>query len=85
MEKRNLRKNRTGVVTSDKAEKTISVLVKRRLKHVKYGKFVNKQKKYIAHDENNDANIGDTVRITETRPLSKNKTWRLEKIIERAK
>ena len=85
MEKRNLRKTRTGIVVSDKADKTISVIVERRLRHVKYGKFVNKSKKYMAHDDENNANIGDTVQITETRPLSKNKTWRLEKIIERAK
>jgi small subunit ribosomal protein S17 len=85
MEKRKLRKTRVGIVVSDKADKTIAVQVERRLRHPKYGKFVNKSKKYAAHDEENSAHIGDTVKITETRPLSKSKTWRLEQIIERAK
>lgn len=85
METRKLRKSRTGVVVSNKADKTIAVLVERRLRHPKYGKFVNKSKKYAAHDEQNSANVGDTVRIREARPLSKTKTWRLEQIIERAK
>ena len=85
MEKRNLRKERTGVVTSNKMEKSIVVVVKRKVKHPIYGKFVNKSKKYVAHDEENTCNIGDTVRIMETRPISKRKSWRLVKIIERAK
>ena len=85
MSERNLRKQRIGVVTSDKMDKTIAVLVERRLRHPIYGKFVKKSKKFIAHDENNDCNIGDTVRIMESRPLSKLKRWRLIEIIERAK
>lgn len=85
MSERNLRKTRIGVVTSDKMEKSISVSVQRRLRHPIYGKFVKKSKKFMAHDEENAANIGDTVRIMETRPLSKNKRWRLVEIIERAK
>ena len=85
MEKRNLRKERIGVVTSDKMEKSIVVSVERKVKHPKYGKFVKKTTKFVAHDENNDCNIGDTVKIMETRPLSKNKNWRLVEIIERAK
>ena len=85
MEKRNLRKERIGVVTSDKMQKSIVVKVERKVKHPKYGKFVKKTTKFVAHDENNDCNIGDTVKIMETRPLSKNKNWRLVEIIERAK
>ena len=85
MEERNLRKTRTGVVTSNKMEKTITVAVERKVKHPKYGKFVKKTTKFVAHDENNDCNIGDTVKIMETRPLSKNKNWRLVEILERAK
>jgi small subunit ribosomal protein S17 len=85
MEKRNLRKERIGTVTSDKMEKSIVVAVERKVKHPKYGKFVKKTTKFVAHDENNDCNIGDTVKIMETRPLSKNKNWRLVEIIERAK
>lgn len=85
MEKRNLRKERIGVVTSDKMEKSIVVTVERKVKHPKYGKFVKKTTKFVAHDETNDCNIGDTVRIMETRPLSKSKNWRLVEIIERAK
>jgi len=85
MEKRNLRKERTGVVVSDKMQKSISVLVSRKLKHPKYGKFVTKTKNYIAHDEENTCKVGDKVRIMETRPLSKLKNWRLVEIIERAK
>jgi small subunit ribosomal protein S17 len=85
MESRNLRKERTGVVFSNKMEKTITVAVKWKEKHPIYGKFVNKTKKYHAHDEKNDCNIGDTVRIMETRPLSKLKRWRLTEIIERVK
>jgi len=85
MEKRNLRKERIGVVTSNKMTKSIVVSETKRVKHPLYGKFVLKTKKYVAHDELNDCNIGDTVRIMETRPLSKNKCWRLVEIIERAK
>ena len=95
METRNLRKERTGVVTSNKMDKSITVAVKWKEKHPIYGKFVNKTKKYHAHDEKNECNIGDTVRIMETRPdtvrimetrpLSKTKRWRLVQIIERAK
>jgi len=85
METRNLRKERIGVVTSNKMDKTITVAVRWKEKHPIYGKFVNKTKKYYAHDEKNECNIGDTVRIMETRPLSKTKRWRLVEIIERAK
>ena len=85
MEKRNLRKERIGVVTSDKMQKSIVVSVERKVKHPKYVKFVKKTTKFVAHDENNDCNIGDTVKIMETRPLSKSKNWRLVEIIERAK
>ncbi len=85
MEKRNLRKERIGVVTSDKMQKSIVVAVERKVKHPKYGKFVKKTTKFVAHDENNDCHIGDTVKIMETRPMSKNKNWRLVEIIERAK
>ena len=85
METRNLRKERIGVVASNKMDKTISVVVERREKHPIYGKFVKKTTKFSAHDEKNDCGIGDTVRIMETRPLSKNKRWRLVEIIERAK
>ncbi|MCH4895506.1 MAG: 30S ribosomal protein S17 [Marinifilaceae bacterium] len=83
--KRNLRKERIGVVVSDKMEKTVTVAVHYKEKHPIYGKFVKKTKKYAAHDETNDCNIGDTVKIMETRPLSKNKRWRLVEILERAK
>ena len=82
---RNLRKERTGVVISTNMDKSIVVAVKRKVKHPIYGKFINRTKKLMAHDEENTCNIGDTVRISETRPLSKNKTWRLIEIIERAK
>jgi len=82
---RNLRKERTGVVLSNKMEKSITVAVKWKEKHPIYGKFVNKTKKYHVHDEKNECNIGDTVRIMETRPLSKTKRWRLVEITERAK
>lgn len=85
MEQRNLRKVREGVVYSNKMDKSISVAVKWKEKHPMYGKFVNKTKKFHAHDEKNECNIGDTVRIMETRPLSKTKRWRLVEIIERAK
>ena len=82
---RNLRKERVGIVVSNKMDKSIVVAVKRKEKHPIYGKFINKTKKLMAHDEENSCNIGDTVRISETRPLSKNKAWRLIEIIERAK
>lgn len=82
---RNLRKEKVGVVVSDKMDKTISVLVERKEKHPKYGKFLKKSNKFMAHDEKGEAGIGDTVRIMETRPLSKNKCWRLVEIIEKAK
>ena len=82
---RNLRKERIGVVVSNKMDKTIVVAEKRKVKHPIYGKFVNKTTKYYAHDEQNTCNEGDTVRIMETRPLGKQKGWRLVEIIERAK
>ena len=82
---RRLRKERIGLVVSDKMDKTIVVQVDRKMKHPIYGKFVKKASKFSAHDEKNDSNIGDLVRIMETRPLSKNKCWRLVEIIERAK
>ncbi|MDO4879667.1 MAG: 30S ribosomal protein S17 [Capnocytophaga sp.] len=85
MEKRNIRKERIGVVSSNKMDKSIVVSVVKRVKHPMYGKFVLQTKKFVAHDEKNDCNIGDTVRIMETRPLSKTKCWRLVEIIERAK
>ena len=82
---RNLRKERVGVVVSNKMDKTVVVAEKRKMKHPIYGKFVNKTTKFYAHDEKNDCNIGDLVKVMETRPLSKNKCWRLVEIIERAK
>ncbi len=82
---RNLRKERVGVVVSNKMDKTIVVAEKRKVKHPIYGKFVNKTTKFYVHDDTNTCNIGDTVRIMETRPLSKKKCWRLVEIIERAK
>ncbi|MEY2949323.1 MAG: 30S ribosomal protein S17 [Saprospiraceae bacterium] len=85
MTQRNIRKTRTGVVSSNKMDKTISITVERKLRHPIYGKFVKKSKKFMAHDENNDCNIGDKVTIMETRPLSKLKRWRLIEVIERAK
>ncbi len=85
MEQRNLRKVREGVVFSNKMDKSITVAVKWKEKHPMYGKFVNKTKKFHAHDEKNECNVGDVVRIMETRPLSKTKRWRLIEIIERAK
>ncbi len=84
-EKRNLRKERIGVVTSNKMQKSIVVSEVKRVKHPMYGKFVLRTKKYVAHDETNDCNIGDTVKIMETRPLSRTKCWRLVEILERAK
>jgi small subunit ribosomal protein S17 len=85
MEKRNLRKERIGKVTSNKMQKSIVVSEVKKVKHPMYGKYVLKTKKYVAHDEKNDCNIGDTVKIMETRPISKSKCWRLVEIIERAK
>ncbi|MEJ8800989.1 30S ribosomal protein S17 [Pontibacter sp. H249] len=85
MEERNLRKERSGKVVSNKMDKSITVLVESRMKHPIYGKFLSKSTKFMAHDEKNECNIGDYVRIQETRPLSKNKNWRLVEIIERAK
>jgi small subunit ribosomal protein S17 len=82
---RNLRKEKVGVVSSSKMDKSIVVTVERKVKHPKYGKFIKFTKKFHAHDEKNDCNEGDTVRIMETRPLSKTKSWRLVEIIERAK
>ena len=84
-DKRNSRKERIGVVTSNKMDKSIVVAQTTKVKHPLYGKFVLKTKKYHAHDETNDCNIGDTVKISETRPLSKTKCWRLVEILERAK
>ena len=85
MEKRNLRKERIGVVTSNMMEKSIVVAEVKRVKHPMYGKFVLKTKKYVAHDDKNDCNVGDKVKIMETRPISKSKCWRLVEIMERAK
>ena len=85
METRNLRKERVGVVVSNKMEKSIVVSEVKKVKHPMYGKFVLKTKKYIVHDDKNDCNVGDTVKIMETRPLSKSKCWRMVEIIERAK
>lgn len=82
---RNLRKERVGVVVSNKMDKTIVVSVKRKMKHPIYGKFVNKTSKLYAHDEQNTCTVGDTVKIMETKPLSKSKRWRLVEIIERVK
>tara|TARA_S200000501_G_C20441751_1_gene576901 strand:- start:23 stop:280 length:258 start_codon:yes stop_codon:yes gene_type:complete len=85
MTTRSLRKERIGVVSSDKMEKSVVVSEVKKVKHPVYGKFVLKTKKYVAHDEKNDCNEGDTVKIMETRPMSKTKKWRIEEIIERAK
>lgn len=84
-EERNLRKTKIGVVVSAAMDKSINVSVERRLRHPIYGKFVKKTNKFMAHDEKNECNVGDTVRIMETRPLSKRKRWRLVEILERAK
>ena len=84
-EVRGMRKTRTGVVVSDKMDKTVVVEIRTRVKHPLYGKIMNRTKKFKAHDENNEAGIGDTVRIMETRPLSKDKRWRLVEIVEKAK
>jgi small subunit ribosomal protein S17 len=85
MEERNLRKIRTGVVTSNKMAKTVTVAVERKVKHPIYGKFVKKTTKFHAHDEKDECSIGDTVKIMETRPLSKTKRWRLVEIVEKVK
>ncbi len=82
---RNLRKERVGVVVSNKMDKSITIAVESKVKHPMYGKFIKKTSKFMAHDEKNDCNIGDTVKIMETRPLSKNKNWRLVEVIERVK
>ena len=85
MAERNVRRERIGVVVSNKMDKSIVVTVKRKVKHPIYGKFVNKTTKFVAHDQENSCNIGDTVKIGETGPLSKTKNWRLVEIVERAK
>jgi small subunit ribosomal protein S17 len=85
MEERNLRKVRIGKVVSDKMDKSITLTVDRKVKHPLYGKFVQKTTKLMAHDEKNECGIGDTVKVMETRPLSKNKCWRLVEIIAKAK
>ena len=82
---RNLRKQRTGIVVSDKMDKTITVKTESKVKHPIYGKFMKTSKKYVAHDEKNECKPGDTVRIMETRPLSKTKRWRVVEIVEKAK
>jgi len=82
---RNLRKERIGQVVSNKMQKTITVAVDRKVKHPMYGKFVTKTSKFAAHDENDECTVGDTVKIMETRPLSKRKRWRLVEVIEKAK
>lgn len=82
---RNLRKERIGIVVSNKMDKSITIAVESKVKHPMYGKFIKKTSKFMAHDEKNDCNIGDTVRIMETRPMSKNKNWRLVEVIERVK
>jgi small subunit ribosomal protein S17 len=82
---RNARKERVGVVQSDKMDKTITVSVRRQMKHPMYGKYLERSSKFMVHDEENEANEGDTVRVMETRPISKNKRWRLVEILERAK
>lgn len=85
MSTRNLRKERIGVVSSNAMTKSIVVTIESRKKHGKYGKFVKQTKKFVAHDEKEESNVGDTVKIMETRPLSKTKNWRLVEIIEKAK
>ena len=85
LQRRSTRKERVGVVVSDKMDKSITIGIERRVKHPTYGKIIKKTSKLMAHDEHNDANEGDTVRIVETRPLSKHKRWRLVEIIKRAK
>lgn len=85
MEGRKLRKEKIGIVTSNKMNKSIVVSVERKVKHPKYGKFLKKTGKFVAHDEENTCSIGDTVKIMETRPLSKNKCWRLVEVLEKVK
>jgi small subunit ribosomal protein S17 len=85
MPERNLRKSKLGVVSSNKMDKTITVNVERKVKHPLYGKFVKKSTKFHAHDEKNECSIGDTVKIMETRPMSKTKRWRLVEVIEKVK
>lgn len=85
MEERNLRKTRVGVVVSNKMDNTVVVAIKERVKHPLYGKIVNRTKTFKAHDEKNECGIGDTVRVVETRPLSKEKRWRVVEIVEKAK
>lgn len=85
MEMRGYRKTRTGVVVSDKMDKTVVVAIKTKVRHPLYGKMVNRTRKFKAHDEKNECGIGDTVKIMETRPLSKDKRWRLVEIVEKAK
>jgi small subunit ribosomal protein S17 len=85
MEERNLRKEKVGKVVSNKMQKSITIAVDRKVKHPIYGKFLNRTTKFMAHDEKNEAGIGDTVRIMETRPMSKSKRWRLVEILEKAK
>ena len=85
MEERNLRKERTGLVASNGMDKSVSVNVRRLVKHPRYGKFIKKTTRLLAHDENNECGVGDTVRIMETRPISKSKCWRVVEIVEKAK
>jgi small subunit ribosomal protein S17 len=85
MEDRKLRKEKIGLVTSNKMDKSIVVAVERKVKHPKYGKFLKKTTKFVAHDEANTCSIGDTVKIMETRPISKNKCWRLVEVVEKVK
>ena len=85
MEDRKLRKEKVGLVTSNKMDKSIVVAVERKVKHPKYGKFLKKTTKFVAHDETNVCSIGDTVKIMETRPISKNKCWRLVEVVEKVK
>ncbi len=85
MEDRKLRKEKVGLVTSNKMDKSIVVAVERKVKHPKYGKFLKKTTKFVAHDEANTCSIGDTVKIMETRPISKNKCWRLVEVVEKVK
>jgi len=85
MEERNLRKEKIGIVKSNKMQKSIVVADMRKEKQTKYGKFVNKTSTFVAHDENNECSIGDTVKIAETRPLSKSKNWRLVQVLEKVK
>ena len=85
MAERNLRKTRVGVIVKDKMDKTVVVAIKERVKHPLYGKIINRTKTFKAHDEQNECGIGDTVRVVETRPLSKDKRWRVVEIVEKAK